>query len=183
MHVFIFHNYIHITCKILQLSSKYLFFPVSQHNFSSRLIYCPFFCTTFLLQFKSKQSPPPHLPPPPLLLSNLGTCWVTAMTLHCAHSHVSAGSSFMQSFRSPGVCFHDGPPFYCVCWPGEADSESAALGYFITPCVGTLVTLFCYLLLPRLVSHCIVGCFTLHPLAQSHRVCLWKPGLFQQSRF
>ncbi|XP_075890062.1 equilibrative nucleoside transporter 2-like [Nelusetta ayraudi] len=32
----------------------------------------------------------------------------------------------------------------------EADSESAALGYFITPCVGTLVTLFCYLLLPRL---------------------------------
>uniref|UniRef100_A0AAQ5YU14 Solute carrier family 29 member 2 n=1 Tax=Amphiprion ocellaris TaxID=80972 RepID=A0AAQ5YU14_AMPOC len=34
----------------------------------------------------------------------------------------------------------------------DADSESAALGYFITPCVGTLVTLFSYLLLPRLVS-------------------------------
>ncbi|XP_077401253.1 equilibrative nucleoside transporter 2-like [Vanacampus margaritifer] len=32
----------------------------------------------------------------------------------------------------------------------DAESESAALGYFITPCVGTLVTLFCYLLLPRL---------------------------------
>ncbi|XP_017166041.1 equilibrative nucleoside transporter 2 isoform X2 [Poecilia reticulata] len=32
----------------------------------------------------------------------------------------------------------------------EADSESAALGYFITPCVGTLVTLLSYLLLPRL---------------------------------
>ncbi|XP_061566551.1 equilibrative nucleoside transporter 2 [Cololabis saira] len=32
----------------------------------------------------------------------------------------------------------------------EADSESAALGYFVTPCVGTLVTLFSYLLLPRL---------------------------------
>lgn len=32
----------------------------------------------------------------------------------------------------------------------EADSESAALGYFITPCVGTLLTLFSYLLLPRL---------------------------------
>ncbi|XP_069015228.1 equilibrative nucleoside transporter 2-like [Embiotoca jacksoni] len=32
----------------------------------------------------------------------------------------------------------------------EADSESAALGYFITPCVGTLITLFSYLLLPRL---------------------------------
>uniref|UniRef100_A0AAQ5YRF9 Solute carrier family 29 member 2 n=1 Tax=Amphiprion ocellaris TaxID=80972 RepID=A0AAQ5YRF9_AMPOC len=28
----------------------------------------------------------------------------------------------------------------------DADSESAALGYFITPCVGTLVTLFSYLL-------------------------------------
>ncbi|XP_072232006.1 equilibrative nucleoside transporter 2-like [Leuresthes tenuis] len=33
----------------------------------------------------------------------------------------------------------------------EADSETAALGYFITPCVGTLVTLFSYLLLSRLV--------------------------------
>ncbi|XP_041821260.1 equilibrative nucleoside transporter 2 [Chelmon rostratus] len=32
----------------------------------------------------------------------------------------------------------------------DADSESAALGYFVTPCVGTLVTLFSYLLLPRL---------------------------------
>ncbi|XP_014901676.1 equilibrative nucleoside transporter 2 isoform X1 [Poecilia latipinna] len=32
----------------------------------------------------------------------------------------------------------------------DADSESAALGYFITPCVGTLVTLLSYLLLPRL---------------------------------
>uniref|UniRef100_A0A8D3E1S3 Equilibrative nucleoside transporter 2-like n=1 Tax=Scophthalmus maximus TaxID=52904 RepID=A0A8D3E1S3_SCOMX len=35
----------------------------------------------------------------------------------------------------------------------DADSESAALGYFITPCVGTVITLFSYLLLPRLVSH------------------------------
>lgn len=32
----------------------------------------------------------------------------------------------------------------------DTDSESAALGYFITPCVGTLVTLISYLLLPRL---------------------------------
>ncbi|XP_024143920.1 equilibrative nucleoside transporter 2 isoform X1 [Oryzias melastigma] len=32
----------------------------------------------------------------------------------------------------------------------EADFEPAALGYFITPCVGTLVTLLSYLLLPRL---------------------------------
>uniref|UniRef100_A0A673BMN4 Equilibrative nucleoside transporter 2-like n=1 Tax=Sphaeramia orbicularis TaxID=375764 RepID=A0A673BMN4_9TELE len=34
----------------------------------------------------------------------------------------------------------------------DADSETAALGYFITPCVGTLITLFSYLFLPRLVS-------------------------------
>ncbi|KAK1792852.1 hypothetical protein P4O66_012762 [Electrophorus voltai] len=33
----------------------------------------------------------------------------------------------------------------------EADDQSAALGYFITPCVGTLVTLMSYLLLPKLV--------------------------------
>uniref|UniRef100_A0A8C5EDB4 Equilibrative nucleoside transporter 2-like n=1 Tax=Gouania willdenowi TaxID=441366 RepID=A0A8C5EDB4_GOUWI len=34
----------------------------------------------------------------------------------------------------------------------EADRETAALGYFITPCVGTLITLLSYMLLPRLVS-------------------------------
>ncbi|XP_055012512.1 equilibrative nucleoside transporter 2 isoform X2 [Boleophthalmus pectinirostris] len=32
----------------------------------------------------------------------------------------------------------------------DTDSETAALGYFITPCVGTLVTLISYLVLPRL---------------------------------
>ncbi|KAB5518321.1 hypothetical protein PHYPO_G00164380 [Pangasianodon hypophthalmus] len=32
----------------------------------------------------------------------------------------------------------------------ETDEETAALGYFITPCVGTLITLICYLLLPKL---------------------------------
>ncbi|XP_030635317.1 equilibrative nucleoside transporter 2-like [Chanos chanos] len=32
----------------------------------------------------------------------------------------------------------------------EADGETAALGYFITPCVGTLITLLCYVILPRL---------------------------------
>uniref|UniRef100_A0A7N8WNP0 Equilibrative nucleoside transporter 2-like n=1 Tax=Mastacembelus armatus TaxID=205130 RepID=A0A7N8WNP0_9TELE len=32
----------------------------------------------------------------------------------------------------------------------DTDPELAALGYFITPCVGTLVALSCYLLLPRL---------------------------------
>ncbi|XP_029381686.1 equilibrative nucleoside transporter 2-like [Echeneis naucrates] len=32
----------------------------------------------------------------------------------------------------------------------DADSETAALGYFITPCLGTLVTLFSYLILSRL---------------------------------
>uniref|UniRef100_A0A671QNU0 Solute carrier family 29 member 2 n=1 Tax=Sinocyclocheilus anshuiensis TaxID=1608454 RepID=A0A671QNU0_9TELE len=33
-----------------------------------------------------------------------------------------------------------------------SETESAALGYFITPCVGTLVTLFSYMLLPKLVN-------------------------------
>ncbi|RXM93289.1 Equilibrative nucleoside transporter 2 [Acipenser ruthenus] len=32
------------------------------------------------------------------------------------------------------------------------DSETAALGYFITPCVGTLVSVASYLLLPQLLS-------------------------------
>ncbi|KAI2651278.1 Equilibrative nucleoside transporter 2 [Labeo rohita] len=32
----------------------------------------------------------------------------------------------------------------------ETDSESSALGYFITPCVATLLTLCCYLILPHL---------------------------------
>ncbi|KAI4900869.1 hypothetical protein NFI96_019634, partial [Prochilodus magdalenae] len=33
----------------------------------------------------------------------------------------------------------------------KTDDETAALGYFITPCVGTLVTLLSYLMLPKLV--------------------------------
>ncbi|KAF4071445.1 hypothetical protein AMELA_G00273360 [Ameiurus melas] len=32
----------------------------------------------------------------------------------------------------------------------DTDAQTAALGYFITPCVGTLVTLISYLLLPKL---------------------------------
>ncbi|XP_039525569.1 equilibrative nucleoside transporter 2 [Pimephales promelas] len=32
----------------------------------------------------------------------------------------------------------------------DADNETAALGYFITPCVGTLITLISYMLLPKL---------------------------------
>ncbi|XP_028836907.1 equilibrative nucleoside transporter 2-like isoform X2 [Denticeps clupeoides] len=32
----------------------------------------------------------------------------------------------------------------------KADKEAAALGYFITPCVGTIITLLSYMLLPRL---------------------------------
>uniref|UniRef100_A0A8C4I801 Equilibrative nucleoside transporter 2 n=1 Tax=Dicentrarchus labrax TaxID=13489 RepID=A0A8C4I801_DICLA len=47
----------------------------------------------------------------------------------------------------------------------DADSETAALGYFITPCVGTLVTLFSYLLLPRLVS--LLVCMTTLPTIHS----------------
>lgn len=35
---------------------------------------------------------------------------------------------------------------------GKPERNSAALGYFITPCVATLGTLLCYLLLPHLVS-------------------------------
>ncbi|KTG39847.1 hypothetical protein cypCar_00036858 [Cyprinus carpio] len=45
----------------------------------------------------------------------------------------------------------------------EADSESAALGYFITPCVGTLITLFSYMLLPKLIwlmAFCVTFVFT-----------------------
>ncbi|KAM6894934.1 equilibrative nucleoside transporter 2-like [Lycodopsis pacificus] len=37
-----------------------------------------------------------------------------------------------------------------IATASDTDSEMAALGYFITPCVGTLLTLFSYLLLPRL---------------------------------
>uniref|UniRef100_A0AAR2IUN3 Solute carrier family 29 member 2 n=1 Tax=Pygocentrus nattereri TaxID=42514 RepID=A0AAR2IUN3_PYGNA len=36
----------------------------------------------------------------------------------------------------------------------EAEDKTAALGYFIAPCVGTVVTLISYLLLPKLVCIC-----------------------------
>uniref|UniRef100_A0A665TK22 Equilibrative nucleoside transporter 2-like n=1 Tax=Echeneis naucrates TaxID=173247 RepID=A0A665TK22_ECHNA len=45
----------------------------------------------------------------------------------------------------------------------DADSETAALGYFITPCLGTLVTLFSYLILSRLIwvmAFCVTFVFT-----------------------
>lgn len=32
------------------------------------------------------------------------------------------------------------------------DAQTSALGYFITPCVGILVSIVCYLSLPHLVS-------------------------------
>ncbi|XP_017316846.1 equilibrative nucleoside transporter 2 isoform X4 [Ictalurus punctatus] len=45
----------------------------------------------------------------------------------------------------------------------DTNAETAALGYFITPCVGTLVTLISYLLLPKLIwvmAFCITSVFT-----------------------
>uniref|UniRef100_A0A8C6TG88 Solute carrier family 29 member 2 n=1 Tax=Neogobius melanostomus TaxID=47308 RepID=A0A8C6TG88_9GOBI len=41
-------------------------------------------------------------------------------------------------------------PNFTIVVAGNADSSSAALGYFITPCVATFATLFFYLLLPHL---------------------------------
>ena len=35
---------------------------------------------------------------------------------------------------------------------GGVDAQTSALGYFITPCVGILVSIVCYLSLPHLVS-------------------------------
>lgn len=32
------------------------------------------------------------------------------------------------------------------------DAQTSALGYFITPCVGTIMSIVCYLSLPHLVS-------------------------------
>lgn len=53
--------------------------------------------------------------------------------------------------------------FACVCIASLAktDNESAALGYFITPCAATLLTLFCYLVLPHLVRSFITA-FLVH---------------------
>lgn len=39
----------------------------------------------------------------------------------------------------------------------KTDSQSAALGYFITPCVATVLTLCCYLVLPHLVRSFIIA--------------------------
>ncbi|KPP78821.1 equilibrative nucleoside transporter 2-like [Scleropages formosus] len=45
----------------------------------------------------------------------------------------------------------------------EVDNRSAALGYFITPCVGTLITLMSYVLLPHIIwvmAFCVTFVFT-----------------------
>lgn len=41
---------------------------------------------------------------------------------------------------------------FLVSWEGNADKSTAAMAYFITPCVATVGMLVCYLLLPHLVS-------------------------------
>lgn len=47
--------------------------------------------------------------------------------------------------NGPGACSRS------LC-TGGVDARTSALGYFITPCVGTLLSILCYLSLPHLVS-------------------------------
>uniref|UniRef100_A0AAY3ZYU9 Solute carrier family 29 member 2 n=1 Tax=Denticeps clupeoides TaxID=299321 RepID=A0AAY3ZYU9_9TELE len=46
----------------------------------------------------------------------------------------------------------------------QTDAESSALGYFITPCMATMITILCYLSLPYLVSptFCVQHCSCHH---------------------
>lgn len=112
---------------------------------------------------------------------------------HATHTQFEFEKRFVKSFVQNGLCLHKDFLFNrfwrylkcvsgntrllsnpCVCVSGDADSESAALGYFVTPCVGTLVTLLSYLLLPRLVSH---PSLLPHDPQQYHGSCgHWKPG-------
>uniref|UniRef100_A0A8D0GLP7 Solute carrier family 29 member 2 n=1 Tax=Sphenodon punctatus TaxID=8508 RepID=A0A8D0GLP7_SPHPU len=41
----------------------------------------------------------------------------------------------------------------------EADAQTSALSYFITPCIGTLISIICYLLLPHMefARHCLLA--------------------------
>ncbi|KAJ0033146.1 hypothetical protein NQD34_000253, partial [Periophthalmus magnuspinnatus] len=59
-------------------------------------------------------------------------------------------STFFMSGQGLGGIFANVAMLLSIL--SNSDSRSAALGYFITPCVFTLVTLLCYLLLPHLVS-------------------------------
>lgn len=62
---------------------------------------------------------------------------------------------------------------------GEADGETAALGYFITPCVGTLITLISYMLLPKLVSvYLFISGNGQQKLVKSDRASLSRVGVF-----
>ena len=45
------------------------------------------------------------------------------------------------------------------------DAQTSALGYFITPCVGTVMSIVCYLSLPHLVS-LVLGS---RPTSEHHR--------------
>ncbi|XP_033828359.1 equilibrative nucleoside transporter 2-like [Periophthalmus magnuspinnatus] len=59
-------------------------------------------------------------------------------------------STFFMSGQGLGGIFANVAMLLSIL--SNSDSRSAALGYFITPCVFTLVTLLCYLLLPHLVA-------------------------------
>lgn len=70
-----------------------------------------------------------------------------SLTSHITHMTFQRQCQVLMCFSSTFFIKSD-----LMYHPGEADSETAALGYFITPCVGTIATLFSYLLLLRLVS-------------------------------
>uniref|UniRef100_A0A3B4GRD3 Solute carrier family 29 member 2 n=1 Tax=Pundamilia nyererei TaxID=303518 RepID=A0A3B4GRD3_9CICH len=58
------------------------------------------------------------------------------------------------------------------------DQSSAALGYFITPCVATLGTLVCYLLLPRLVWRHHIKSLSQKDMKMTSAACLLQTFLF-----
>lgn len=63
----------------------------------------------------------------------------------------------------------------CFVSLAKTDNESAALGYFITPCAATLLTLCCYSVLPHLV-HSFIMAFLVHKNTQCYKTVVVKIG-------
>lgn len=108
------------------------------------------------------------------------TGWVTAMTLHSAHSHVSAGSFFMQRFRSPGVSFHDGRP--SLAPPSSPPVFVDQVRPTPSPRLWVTSSRPAWGRWSRSSATCCCPAWSVSVTA-SLQICFWKPGLFQQSRF
>ncbi|CAM4577267.1 unnamed protein product, partial [Lepidochelys olivacea] len=104
-----------------------------------------------------------EMPPHSFFSITIGSVWF--INSFCA---VLQGSLFGQLGTLPqgySTCFLSGQGMagtfaasaMLLSMASGVDAQTSALSYFITPCVGTLISIVCYLMLPRMTCSCPVA--------------------------